>query len=100
MAVSMVSVYTGNPMRSDTAMTGELTLTGLVTPIGGVKEKVLAARRGGIKRIILPEGNRKDLRDLPEHVRETTEFLFVRRIDEVIPEAIPAMKELMHLTAA
>lgn len=100
MAVSMVSVYTGNPMRSDTAMTGELTLTGLVTPIGGVKEKVLAARRGGIKRIILPEGNRKDLRDLPDHVRETTEFLFVKRIDEVIPEAIPAMKELMHLTAA
>jgi ATP-dependent Lon protease len=100
MAVSMVSVYTGNPMRSDTAMTGELTLTGLVTPIGGVKEKVLAARRGGIKRIILPEGNRKDLRDLPEHVRETTEFLFVKRIDEVIPEAIPAMKELMQLTAA
>lgn len=100
MAVSMVSVYTGHAMRSDTAMTGELTLTGLVTPIGGIKEKVLAARRGGIRRIILPEGNRKDLRDLPEQVRETTEFIFVRRIDEVIAEAIPAMKEMMHLTAA
>jgi ATP-dependent Lon protease len=100
MAVSMVSVYTGHPMRSDTAMTGELTLTGLVTPIGGVKEKVLAARRGGIKRIILPEGNRKDLRDLPDHVRETTEFLFVKRIDEVISEAIPALKDLLHLAAA
>lgn len=100
MAVSMVSVYTGHEMRSDTAMTGELTLTGLVTPIGGVKEKVLAARRGGIRRIILPEGNRKDLRDLPDHVREDTEFVFVRQIGEVIPEAIPVMKELMQLSAA
>lgn len=80
-------------------MTGELTLTGLVTPIGGVKEKVLAARRGGITRIILPYGNRKDLRDLPEQVRESTEFIFVKRIDDVIPEAIPAMKDLLHLAA-
>jgi ATP-dependent Lon protease len=100
MAVSMVSVYTGHAMRSDTAMTGELTLTGLVTPIGGIKEKVLAARRGGIRRIILPEGNRKDLRDLPEHVRESTEFVFVRRIDDVIREAVPAMKELLQLATA
>ncbi len=100
MAVSMVSVYTGHAMRSDTAMTGELTLTGLVTPIGGIKEKVLAARRGGLRRIILPEGNRKDLRDLPEQIRESTEFVFVRRIDEVIGEAIPAMRELMHLATA
>jgi ATP-dependent Lon protease len=99
MAVSMVSVYTNHPMRSDTAMTGELTLTGLVTPIGGVKEKVLAARRGGITRIILPYGNRKDLRDLPEQVRESTEFIFVKRIDDVIHEAIPAMKDLLHLAA-
>ncbi|MCZ2152841.1 MAG: endopeptidase La, partial [Bryobacterales bacterium] len=99
MAVSMVSVYTGNPMRSDTAMTGELTLSGLVTPIGGVKEKVLAARRGGIRRIILPEGNRKDLHDLPQQVRDSTEFIFVKRIDEVIPEAIPAMKEQLDLAS-
>lgn len=99
MAVSMVSVYTGNAMRADTAMTGELTLTGLVTPIGGIKEKVLAARRGGIKRIILPEGNRKDLHDLPPHVKEDTEFVFVKRIDDVIVEAIPAMRELLHLAA-
>ncbi|MCC7342928.1 MAG: endopeptidase La, partial [Bryobacterales bacterium] len=99
MAVSMVSVYTGNAMRADTAMTGELTLTGLVTPIGGIKEKVLAARRGGIKRIILPEGNRKDLHDLPPHVREDTEFVFVKRIDDVIAEAIPALKEILHLAA-
>jgi ATP-dependent Lon protease len=100
MAVSMVSIYTGNAMRSDTTMTGELTLTGMVTPIGGVKEKVLAARRGGITRIILPEGNRKDIRDIPEHVRESTEFVFVKRIDEVIAEAIPAMKDLMQLATA
>lgn len=100
MAVSMVSIYTGHAMRSDTAMTGELTLTGLVTPIGGVKEKVLAARRGGIRRIILPEGNRKDLRDLPEHVRESTEFVFVKRIDDVISEAIPALRDLLALAPA
>ncbi len=97
MAVSMVSVYTGNPMRADTAMTGELTLSGLVTPIGGLKEKVLAARRGGIRRIIIPAGNRKDLHGLPEQVRESTEFIFAKHIDDVIPEAIPALREQFQL---
>ena len=64
MAVALTSVYTGQPVRSDTAMTGEITLTGLVLPIGGVKEKVLAARRAGIKRVVLPKPNQKDLREL------------------------------------
>ena len=66
MVTALASLYTRNPARSDTAMTGEVTLTGLVLPIGGVKEKVLAARRAGIKRVILPRANQKDLRDLPE----------------------------------
>jgi ATP-dependent Lon protease len=99
MTVSLVSLYTGVPMRNDTAMTGEVTLSGLVMPIGGVKEKVLAARRGGITRIILPEANRKDLRDLPEEVVETTDFVFVKHIDEVIAAAIPSLtksEELAH----
>ena len=69
MVTALASLYTKNPARSDTAMTGEITLTGLVLPIGGVKEKVLAARRAGIKRVILPKANQKDLRDLPEDVR-------------------------------
>ena len=64
-------------------MTGEMTLTGLVLPIGGIKEKVLAARRAGIKRIILPKANEKDLRDLPDLVRAVSEFILVERIEEV-----------------
>ena len=76
MAVAMTSLYTGNPARSDTSMTGELTLTGLVLPIGGVKEKVLAARRAGMKRVILPKANQKDLREVPESVRKEMEFVF------------------------
>ena len=70
MATALASMYTEQPARSDTAMTGEITLTGLVLPIGGVKEKVLAARRAGIRRVILPEQNAKDLRDLPDEVRQ------------------------------
>ena len=64
MTTALASLYSGMPARSDTAMTGEVTLTGLVLPIGGIKEKVLAARRAGLKRVILPRGNQKDLRDL------------------------------------
>jgi ATP-dependent Lon protease len=83
MATAIASAYTRTPARPDTAMTGEITLTGLVLPIGGIKEKVLAARRAGIKRIILPKANEKDLRELPEHVREDTEFILAEQIDEV-----------------
>ena len=83
MATAIASAYTRTPTRPDTAMTGEITLTGLVLPIGGIKEKVLAARRAGIKRIILPKANEKDLRELPDHVRADTEFILAERIDEV-----------------
>jgi ATP-dependent Lon protease len=84
MATAIASAYTRTPARPDTAMTGEITLTGLVLPIGGIKEKVLAARRAGIKRIILPKANEKDLRELPDHVREDTEFILAEQIDEVL----------------
>ena len=94
-AVALASAYTKCPVRTDTAMTGEITLTGLVLPIGGVKEKVLAARRAGINRIILPKPNQKDLRDLPDETREQTEFHFVERIEEVIEQTIPALAERM-----
>jgi ATP-dependent Lon protease len=89
MTTALASVYSGLPARSDTAMTGEVTLTGLVLPIGGVKEKVLAARRVGIKRVILPRGNQKDLRDLPEEVRKEMDFIFVERVQDVLRDMLP-----------
>ena len=92
MTTAMTSLYTRLPARSDTAMTGEVTLTGLVLPIGGVKEKVLAARRAGIKRVILPAANKKDLRDLPDHVRAEMEFKFADRVEQVLEWMIPGLK--------
>jgi ATP-dependent Lon protease len=92
MTTAMASLYTRLPARSDTAMTGEVTLTGLVLPIGGVKEKVLAARRAGLKRVILPAANRKDLRDIPDHVRAEMEFKFVDRVEQVLELMIPGLK--------
>ena len=70
-------------------LTGEVTRTGLVLPIGGVKEKVLAARRAGIRRVILPRNNKKDLRELPDHVRQEMQFHFVDRVEEVLSIVIP-----------
>src|SRR5205823_1647258 len=89
---AMASLYTGLPARSDIAMTGEVTLAGLVLPIGGVKEKVLAARRAGIHRVMLPQGNKKDLRDLPEHIRQEMQFHFVERVEDVLSLVIPNLK--------
>jgi ATP-dependent Lon protease len=81
---ALASIYARIPVRNDTAMTGEITLAGLVLPVGGIKEKVLAARRSGIRRIILPRENEKNLNDLPEHVRREMEFIFVESASEVI----------------
>jgi ATP-dependent Lon protease len=100
MATAMASAYTKCPARSDTAMTGEITLTGLVLPIGGVKEKVLAARRAGLKRVILPKANEKDLRDLPEPVRDEMQFVFAERIEQVLETAVPGVAERLHLVHA
>lgn len=94
MTTAMASIYTGLPARSDIAMTGEVTLAGLVLPIGGVKEKVLAARRAGIHRVILPQGNKKDLRDLPDHVRHEMHFNFVDRVEQVLSIVIPNLQML------
>ncbi len=87
MATALASSYEGKPVRSDTAMTGEISLSGLVLPVGGIKEKVLAAHRAGIKRIILPKANEKDLKDVPQEVREALTFILVERIEEVLPAA-------------
>ena len=91
MATALTSLLTRKPVRADTAMTGEITLSGLVLPVGGVKEKILAARRAGLKRVILPKANAKDLRKLPDAVYEEMEFVFVEHFTEVIQEAIPAL---------
>jgi ATP-dependent Lon protease len=87
MATALASAYVGKSVRSDTAMTGEISLTGLVLPVGGIKEKLLAAHRVGIKRIILPKSNEKDLRDIPDEVRQDLEVLLVERLDEVLRAA-------------
>src|SRR5665213_906641 len=89
MTTALASLYSGIPARSDTAMTGEVTLTGLVLPIGGIKEKVLAARRAGIKRVIMPRANQKDLRDLPQEVRDEMTFIFADRVEDVLRVMLP-----------
>ncbi len=84
MAAALASLLSGIPLRGDTAMTGEMTLTGLVMPVGGIKEKLLAAHRAGLRRIVLPSRNRKDLPDLPPEVVEEMDFVFVDTIEEVL----------------
>jgi len=84
MAAAMISRLTGIPIRRDIAMTGEITITGRVLPIGGLKEKALAAMRHGIKTIIIPDKNKKDLEDIPEEYRDKLTFLPVKTIDEVL----------------
>jgi ATP-dependent Lon protease len=85
---ALTSLMTGIRVRGDTAMTGEATLRGLVLPVGGIKEKVLAAHRAGIKRVILPERVRKDLADVPEQAKKDIEFVFVTQMDEVLRNAL------------
>lgn len=92
MAVALASLYSGLSCRNDTAMTGEITLSGLVLPVGGIKEKLLAARRANINRVILPNENAKDLHDLPENVQKEMKFIFAERIEDVLREAIPGLK--------
>lgn len=88
MATAMASAYTGRKVRGDTAMTGEITLTGEVLPIGGVKAKVLAANRLGIKQILLPEKNKRDLEELPESVKNKLHFVYVKNVDDVLAHAL------------
>ena len=92
MTTAIVSLLTGKAAKHDVAMTGEITLRGKVMPIGGVKEKVLAARRAGIKTVILPEKNKNDLDDVPEDLRKEMHFIFVDTIDQVIDAALDRRK--------
>ena len=92
-AAALASLYTKSPTRSDTAMTGEITLAGLVLPVGGIKEKILAARRAGILRVILPRENERNLRDLPDHVRQEMEFVLVDSIQDLFRAVIPSLSD-------
>ena len=88
MVTALVSVLSGVPVRADVAMTGEITLRGRVLPIGGLKEKLLAALRGGIRTVLIPEENRKDLADIPKNVTQTLEIIPVKWIDQVLDVAL------------
>jgi ATP-dependent Lon protease len=85
---ALVSLLTGRRVHHDVAMTGEITLRGNVLPVGGIKEKVLAAHRAGVRRVLLPERNQKDLVDVPEEVRHALDLRLVKRVDEVIELAL------------
>src|SRR5439155_18837810 len=88
LTLAIASVLSGRPVRRDVAMTGEVTLRGKVLEIGGVKEKVLAAYRAGLREVILPKSNEKDLRDIPDEVKSHMAFTFVERMDEVLHLAL------------
>jgi ATP-dependent Lon protease len=88
MCTALVSALTDIPVRADVAMTGEITLRGEVLPIGGLKEKLLAAHRGGISIVLIPEENRKDLADIPKNVKDKLDIRPVRWIDEVLQVAL------------
>ncbi|MGZ3401757.1 MAG: S16 family serine protease, partial [Caulobacteraceae bacterium] len=88
MATAMISVLTGVPIRADVAMTGEITLRGRVLPIGGLKEKLLAALRSGIKTVLIPQENEKDLADIPDNVKNELEIVPVSTVDEVLARAL------------
>jgi ATP-dependent Lon protease len=93
MATALVSLLTKKPVRHDTGMTGEITLRGQVLPVGGIKEKVLAAHRAGLKTVILPRDNKADLDDLPEEVHNSINFILVDTVDEVITNALEEIKQ-------
>jgi len=93
MAAALISAFADTPVRVDVAMTGEITLRGRVLPVGGVKEKVLAAYRAGIRRVVLPEENDKDLDEIPEEVRDAMTFILVTHMDEVLEQTLEAEAE-------
>jgi ATP-dependent Lon protease len=88
MATALISALIERPVHHDVAMTGEITLRGRVLPIGGLKEKVLAAHRAGFKTVLLPKQNQKDMIEIPRRVKRDLKFIFVERMDEVLPVAL------------
>ena len=88
MATALASLVKGRPVASDVAMTGEITLTGQVLPVGGLKEKSLAAQRAGIKRVVVPDRNEGEILEIPEHERAELEFVYADRIEKVLEVAL------------
>jgi ATP-dependent Lon protease len=88
MYVALSSLLSGRPVRADVAMTGEISLRGLVLPVGGIKEKVLAALRAGITTVMLPARNQRDLEDIPQEAREKLRFVWLERVDEAVEAAL------------
>ena len=100
MATALVSLISGRPVKPDIGMTGEITLRGQVLPVGGIKEKMLAAHRVGLKTVILPSGNEADLEDLPEEVRQSVHFVFADTVDDVLAAALEPAAEQAKQTQA
>jgi ATP-dependent Lon protease len=88
MFMALTSLMTDRTIRNDTAMTGEISLRGLVLPVGGIKEKVVAAHRAGITRVMLPARNRKDYDDIPEEARKGLEFIWLERVEEAVTASL------------
>jgi ATP-dependent Lon protease len=88
MFMALASLFTNRPVRHDVAMTGEISLRGLVLPVGGIKEKVLAAQRAGLHTVLLPARNEKDLRDIPESARTAIQFVWLRSVDDAMLAAL------------
>jgi ATP-dependent Lon protease len=102
MFIALYSLLSGRTVRNDTAMTGEISLRGLVLPVGGIKEKVTAAARAGLSRVLLPARNRRDYDDIPEDTRKSLEFTWLENVDDAIAAALsepapaPAEGEALH----
>ena len=88
MCTAMISTLTNTPVRKDIAMTGEITLRGKVLPVGGIKEKVLAAHRAGIRKVLLPADNKADIHDIPERVRNEIEFVLISNAKEALDQVL------------
>jgi len=99
MFMALVSLLTDRTVESDTAMTGEISLRGLVLPVGGIKEKVIAAHRAGIRRVMLPARNRRDFEDIPEEVRQQLTFVWLERVDDAVSSALGPARQSKDLVA-
>ena len=96
MATSLVSLISGRSVKKGVGMTGEITLRGQVLPVGGIKEKMLAAHRAGLKTVILPKRNQLDLEDVPEEVKKDLKFIFAESVDDVLASALEKKKSVRN----